>query len=84
MLKLNWIAGAALISLGSLAFAQQQLSAREAAVDGSTGARQPFASTLTRAAARLTPGSMAVAPSSMKLLSPPPPMREANVNPVEV
>lgn len=49
MLKLNWIAGAALISLGSLAFAQQPLSAREAAVDGSTGARQPFASTLTRA-----------------------------------
>ena len=32
MLKLNWIAGAALISLGSLAFAQQPLSAREAAV----------------------------------------------------
>jgi len=49
MLKLNWIAGAALVSLGSLAFAQQQLSAREQAVDGSTGARQPFVSTMTRA-----------------------------------
>ncbi len=43
-----------------------------------------MASTLTLAAARLTPGSMAVAPSSMKLLSPPPPIREANVNPVDV
>jgi hypothetical protein len=50
MLKLNWIAGAALISLGSLAFAQQQQpSAREAVVDGSTGARQPFTSTMSRA-----------------------------------
>lgn len=49
MLKLNWIAGAALVSLGSLAFAQQPLSAREAVVDGSTGARQPFVSTMSRA-----------------------------------
>ena len=37
MLKIHWIAGAAMISLGSLAFAQQQqLGPREAAVDGTS------------------------------------------------
>lgn len=59
MLKLNWIAGAAMMALGSLAFAQQQLGHREAAVDGTSvvfytgsaaGAQgRAFASTLTRA-----------------------------------